>query len=391
MKRRFLSLLLACLFILSMICVSAAAMAPAEQLNTQYQVSDRTTLNAQPVADESSSATIVAPYQNIPEAVDILNESSLTPIEKGNGLPASMRSSATSIRTANPASTPSIRTANLGATPCNAYHMTLGTNEMHLLQFSINNSKVMFSKFESSNAKYAFALYSVAADGTLKQETAFYGPNSEIKLVLSAGNYAFVIINTGTTYDNEYILRVNTSTPGNDVTGANVYKIYENYKSIIALVTSNGVTKVYCNGKFITNIPDTTNLNWNRVLDLKYGSGSWNYNKHEIYNAKVNDISFPGTFTSNYVNSNNAVVIFLGAGTGYMYNESKYSEISGDRVLHFKDPFRNETPRNLNSFDIATYQCWLIYDLDQQKSIDFWSSLNWYYATGTEKAAFVYN
>lgn len=140
----------------------------------------------------------------------------------------------------------------------------------------------------------------------------------------------------------------------------------------------------------VFNENNPASLDWERVLDLSWSSG-YNYNKHEIYNAKVSGISGIGTYVSDYVTSNNAVVLFLDVDTGYMYNESKRNWDTGESLFHFYDPFGNETPRLLDAYDIANYHCWLIFDLNSGKPIDFWSLLNWYYATGTEEASFTLN
>lgn len=379
MHKRISSALLAILVIFSMSFASAAAtMPPDEQSSAVLQLANQDTLVVQTEPNEEFNE-VVAPYEDMEEALVTLADSEFTPTTELEEIPVTASARATLLQ------------ADLGEMPCNSYKLTLGTDEMHLLQFQVASTKVLFSQFEATNSEYAFALYSIASDGTLVQETNYYFPNSAIKLVLPAGRYAFVIQNAGTTFGNSYTVRINTSTPGDNVTAAGIYKIQPNYSSIIALVTRDGSDYVYCNGSYIANVNSPSNLDWERVLDLKWGNGSWNYNKHEVYNVNIKDISFPGTYTSDYVNSSNAVVIFLNPGTGYMYNESKYSEYSGERVFHFRDPFGNTTPRTLDSYDIATYQCWLIYDLNKESSIDFWSSLNWYYATGTEEAAFTYN
>lgn len=279
--------------------------------------------------------------------------------------------------------------ADLGTQPCNSFTVTLNENQAHFLKFQVTKSQTMFSKFTTGNSNYGFALYLLNAEGQFVRATEFYAPGSNIDILLPAGIYAFGIFNFGGTFGSQYTIAVNTSTPGDGVTGAALYKANQYYSHVVTLVEQDGKKLFYCDGKLVTDLDDTSKLKWERVLDLSW-SGGYNYNKHSISDVKFTDISLPGVYKSDYVNSDNAVIIYLDVGTSYMYNESKRNWDTGYHLFHFLDPFGNETPRRLNELDIDEYQCWLIFDLDKGESIDFCSALNWYYATGTETASFGY-
>ena len=279
--------------------------------------------------------------------------------------------------------------ADIGSDPCNSYTVTLGTDQAHFLLFTVSTSRVMFSKFTSGNSEYAMALCQVTSDGSILQVTDFYTSGSQINAILGAGQYAFAILNGGTTYGNSYTVSVNTSTPGTNVTNAAIHDVNSYYSHIVTLVVMDNKTYIYADGKVVTDLDDTSELDWERVLDLSWSTG-YNYNKHKISNVVVRDVSLPIIYKSDFASSNNAVIIYLGVGTSYMYNESKWDTTTGYRVFHFLDPLGNETPRRLTADDINNYRCWLIYDLDTGESIDFCSPLNWYYATGTEEASYAF-
>lgn len=334
------------------------------------------------LSDGTESYETVALDQNAFMVLDSVNLSNadVQPFDESFGL--TMPVAETESRT-----TPSL--ADIGSNPCNSYTVTLGTDQAHFLVFTSSSKRVMFSKFTSGNSEYAFALCKITSDGSIQQATDFYTSGSHINAVLDAGQYAFAILNSGTTYGNSYTVHVNSSTPGANVTNASIHDVNSYYSHIVTLVAMNNSTYIYVDGQEVTDVNDTSNLDWERELNLSW-SGGYNYNKHEIYSVNIRDVSLPIVYTSDYASSNNAVIIYLGTGTGYMYNESKRNTTTGAHIFHFLDPLGNETPRKLTSNDIDNYRCWLIFDLDTGKSIDFCSPLNWYYATGTEEASYAF-
>lgn len=278
---------------------------------------------------------------------------------------------------------------DLGVEPVGNLTATLSQDQIHILTFQLKENKTLFSKMESSNGKYAFQIYRFVDDTTLEPYSNAVMANNVLNGTIPSGRYAFVIANLGTSYGAQYTMYMNTSTPSPaNAVSIKIIKLSDSYKHVtVQMIDSKGKIIVYCDGVEVYNENNPTKLDWERVLDLSW-SGGYNYNKHEIYSAQIQGISGVGTYTSDYVKSNNAVILFLDVGTGYMYNESKRNSTTGERVFHFYDPFGNKTPRKLTADDIDKYHCWLVFDLSLGRPIDFWSSLNWYYATGSETARF---
>lgn len=282
----------------------------------------------------------------------------------------------------------SILTANMGTNPCNTFSTSLTNNSMHILEFTLNKDTIIYSKFESLDSNYLVALCKQDSTGSMNYITNAFTPNSNLNYILESGTYGFVIMNNGGTYDKQYAIRVNASSPSlSNSTGFGVYQLSSSYDSIISYNNfSNYEKEVYYNGKTIMDINKQADLDWKRIQNITW-SGGWNYNEHSISNVEIGAISNVGKYTSDYVNSNNAVIIQLAPETLYMFNESISSAYN--RVYHFIDPFNNLTPRRLTAYDVSRYQCWLIYDIDKGVPIDFWSSLNYNYIKGTESASFV--
>lgn len=281
---------------------------------------------------------------------------------------------------------------DLGTNPFGNLTATLSQDQVHILLFQLTESKILFSKMTSSNSAYAYQIYKVNNDGTLTPYSNAVLSGKQINGTIPSGQYAFVVANTGSSYGNSYNLFMNTATPNpSNASSISLVSLSSSYKHVtVQVITTSGNMVVYCDGVRVIDESSPNLLDWERVLDLSWSSG-YNYNKHEIYNAVVSGISGVGTYTSDYVTSNNAVILYLDVGTGYMYNESKRNWDTGEHIFHFYDPARNTTPRTLNAYDIANYNCRLIFDLNTGRPIDFWSWLNWYYATGTEDANFTLN
>lgn len=281
---------------------------------------------------------------------------------------------------------------DLGTNPFGNLTATLSQDQVHILLFQLSESKVLFSKMTSNNSEYAYQIYKVNSDGTLTPYSNAVLAGEQITGTISSGQYAFVVANTGTSYGSSYTMYMNTVTPSpSNVASMSLVSLSSSYKHVtVQMITTSGDMVVYCDGVRVIDEGSPSMLDWERVLDLSWSSG-YNYNKHEIYNAVVSGISSVGTYTSDYVTSNNAVILYLDVGTGYMYNESKRNWDTGEHIFHFYDPAGNTTPRTLNAYDIANYNCRLVFDLNTGRPIDFWSFLNWYYATGTEEANFTPN
>lgn len=377
MKKRLFPFFLALIMIFGIISMPSTALAApspaplsissAETLNAQFNtISDST------IFDESQSQTNLKTDAS----------TTLLPIAK-NQTPV-VASFGRAVPLAN-------AVLDLGEHPCGNASVTLGQDQIHIFLFTLTEATFIFSKMTSSNALYSYSIYTVE-DNVLYSYSNSVLANGELNGSLPAGQYAFVVENRGGAYGDTYTLFMNTATPvPNDATSLTIISLSNSYLHVtVRFTTSAGKMIVYCDGARIFDETDSSLLDWERVYDLTWSSG-YNYNKHAIYSAKISGVSPVGTYTSKYVSSENAVILYLDAGTGYMYNESRRNWNTGEHIFHFLDPFGVETPRTLTNYDIANYQCWLVFDLATGRPIDFWSWLNWYYATGAETASFSIN
>ncbi len=279
---------------------------------------------------------------------------------------------------------------DLGTEPAGNLTATIGQDQTHLFLFKITASKYLFSKMISTNNEYAYQIYRINDTGDLEIFCDYALAGGEINGMIPAGQYLFVVTSLGDSYGDSYTLFMNAATPcPSNAVSLGVLTMSDSYRHVtVQIGTSDGNMVLYCDGVRAFDQSEPSLLDWERVLDLSWSTG-YNYNKHEIYDAVVSGISGVGTYTSDYVTSDNAVILYLDIGTGYMYNESKRNWNTGEHIFHFNDPAGNTTPRKLNADDIANYHCRLIFDLNTGRSIDFWSELNWYYAMKTETANFV--
>lgn len=378
MKKRLISIFLTSIMLC--VCVLPTAMAAEENSLSIYGASDEISAQFNTVSDFLSDSE-VKENKNLEGNTFVKLES----LDNGSEI-------LTSFSNSNVPSTYANAQLDLGVEPNGNLTATLEQDQIHILLFQLTEDKVLFSKMTSNNSEYAFQIYSVGADGTLQAYSGAMLAGQELNGTIPAGQYAFVVANVGSTYGETYTLFMNTCTPvPSNAASINVLSISDSYQHVtVQVMDTAGKTILYCDGVEVFNENNPASLDWERVLDLSWSSG-YNYNKHEIYNAKVSGISGIGTYVSDYVTSDNAVVLFLDVDTGYMYNESKRNWDTGESLFHFYDPFGNETPRLLDAYDIENYHCWLIFDLNSGKPIDFWSLLNWYYATGTEEASFTLN
>lgn len=265
----------------------------------------------------------------------------------------------------------------------------LKPNESQTIVFEFDKDIILFSKLLSDNEDYSFQVYKISDNSSLETFSNSAKSNNAIRGTMPAGKYAFVVSNLGKSENLPYTLYLNTTVPDiKNIKSFDIVYVSDSYKYVATeLIDTNDKSILYVNGTEIYNENKPQQLDWERVLDLKW-NGGYNYSKHNIYDVKLKGISKPGIYTSDYVKSDNAVILFLDEGTGYIYNESKRSSDINEKTFHFNDPLGNKTPRKLTAEDIENNQCWLVFDLNTGKPIDFWSSLNWYYSTKTENASF---
>ena len=134
-----------------------------------------------------------------------------------------------------------------------------------------------------------------------------------------------------------------------------------------------------------TSTKTGSNLTWTRTDKYSWGSG-YEQRTHSVYNVKVRSISSPVSYSSKQGSSDCAVLLYCDEGTTFSYVHSYYQ--SGENHVYestTKDTTDRNTPRGLDAIDFAEgNQHILVYDLKMGKVIDFYSTLNIFYAGGYE-------
>lgn len=196
--------------------------------------------------------------------------------------------------------------------------------------------------------------------------------------LLSNGDWALGVHSTGT-YGDAYSINMNATNPSGAV------GILSASNSLQQLVLRYSNNDIYSNGIYVATTGGNNNhLDWERKYDFTW-NGNYDKRTHNISNAKVKTVSAPVSYHSNYAKSNNAILIYLEEDTLFTYFESSFR--SGPPTQYtssFVDTIGKTTPRRLDD-DIKNWgDHILVYDLNEQKPIDFFSVLNFYYAGGIE-------
>ena len=261
----------------------------------------------------------------------------------------------------------------------------LESNNMDFYFFSVTNaSRFLLARLTSSNANYVAQLYIIDSETGDAVATNIYGfAGNLIQLNgLPVGEYAFVIFSNNNTYGQNYVLDINATNPAANI--ANVYYL-ANDLSIFMYETEAG--DVYGNGSLIYNTATNTgsNLTWQRVDEFSWGSG-YEQRTHRVFNVKVKAISSPVSYSSTKASSDCAVLIYCDEGTAFSYLHTYYQ--SGvDHIYESttKDTTGRTTPRPLDENDfVEGNEHILVYDMNTGSVIDFYSTLNLYYAGGYE-------
>ncbi len=246
--------------------------------------------------------------------------------------------------------------------------------------FNASEDKFMVAELASNNADYAVQLYVVDYDaGTMTPTNIANTANNLIALNgLPAGDYALVIGSNNLVGDN-YTLKLNAANPAGDYTS--ILKITPSLLQFVIQYTNGDV---YANGTYVFNPSGSTeHLDWNRDYMFTY-SGNYIHREHDISSVVVKSISGPVSYSSSYASSNNAMLIYLDVETLFMYFYSEFTSVPSHHYYTFIDTLGKKTPRRLEADDYNYGDHILVYDLDTGKSIDFFSVLNYYYASGAE-------
>lgn len=265
---------------------------------------------------------------------------------------------------------------------------TLTTDNLQdLYFFSITDSnRFLLARLTSTNSNYVALLYMYDNNAEEYVQTSIYGfAGTLIQLNgLPVGDYVFAIFSYDGTYGDSYTFDINATNPAANLSSV---KYIATDLSIFIFETTDG--DIYGNGKFIYNTSATinSNLTWQRVSENNWGSG-YEQRTHNVYNVHVASMSGPVSYSSSYASSNCAVLLYCDIGTGFSYFHSYYQ--SGNPPVHemsWEDTTGRTTPRALDQADFTGgNQHILIYDIVTGQCIDFYSTLNVYYAAGYESA-----
>lgn len=258
------------------------------------------------------------------------------------------------------------------------------TDPEDIFFFSVNTDRSMVLRLLSENPDYLAQLYIVdwSTGQAYPTSVGAYAQTQIALKNLPAGDYLFLVYSEGNVGES-YTLRMNATNPAN-------YSLISYISETLSIVMAsypNG--DVYSSGTLIYNSKNTggtyANLDWTREFYNSWGSG-YTSRTHKIYNPTIRSVSAPVSYSSSYASSGQAILIYVGLGTGFMYHEAYYQS-GPDHIYEssFYDTLGKRTPRNLDEDDLSNWgDHILVYDLNTNKTIDFFSVLNFYYAAGIE-------
>lgn len=259
------------------------------------------------------------------------------------------------------------------------------TNNMDFYFFSVTDtSRFLLAKLTSGNVNYVAQLYIVDSETGNATATNIYGFAGDLIQLngLPVGEYVFVIFSNNSTYEQNYTLNINATNPAANI--SNVYYL-ANDLSIFVYETESG--DVYGNGSLIYNTSTNTgsNLTWQRVDEFSWGSG-YEQRTHQVFNVKIKAMSSPVSYSSAKASSDCAVLLYCDEGTSFSYLHTYYqSGVDHKYESSTKDTTGRTTPRALDEHDFTEgNEHILVYDMNEGSVIDFYSTLNLYYAGGYE-------
>ncbi|WP_114497213.1 hypothetical protein [Fontibacillus phaseoli] len=252
-----------------------------------------------------------------------------------------------------------------------------------MIFFNVNSDRSMILKLLSTNADYLAQLYIVdwSTGQAYPTSVGAYAQTQIALKNLPAGDYMLRIYSEGSVGE-AYNLSMNAANPSN----YNILVYYSDTLNVVLASYPNG--DLYSNGKFIYNSQSGSaysNLDWTREYYFSWGSG-YRSRTHKVYNPIITGVSVPVSYSSSYASSNKALLLYVGENTGFMHHEAYYQS-GPDHIYEssFYDTLGKRTPRSLDSEDM-NWDHILVYDLNTNKTIDFYSVLNYYYAAGIEPA-----
>jgi len=286
-----------------------------------------------------------------------------------------------------------------------AYHGAVTTTDPYDDIYFVTESenRIMALRFDSANIGCKAKLFVVDPNTMNSYDTGYeYGVGDHIIDGITHEYYwMFRVCSTvSISSTTKYMLAMNNKLlypkSGTYFQGISIYT--QDWKYLHVQYTDNSV---YINDQYIhtigSNAPNVL-LEWERLWEqhnVPSLGGGYRTRLHKIYDPIVASISGPVKYESDYASSNNAIIIELGEGTGYVHWYSEYYN-GGPITIDDKDPYiKRPTPRPLDSIDFLvpplpkfpwlTNPFTLVYCLDSGKAIDFVSVMNFYYLNGIEQ------
>ncbi|MFW5437452.1 hypothetical protein [Paenibacillus apiarius] len=247
--------------------------------------------------------------------------------------------------------------------------------------FKVPSDRSMIMNLVSGNSAYVARLYLVdwnAGEAAATNVSVSAGHQISLK-ELPAGDYAIRVYSDGTVGDS-YTIRMNA------MNKANYSSLLHASASLLYVVAEYPDGAVYSNGVYVgTGKGENPHLDWKREFTNSWGSG-YTHRSHNISSVKIKSISAPVKYSSSYASSDKAILIYVDQGTLFTYFVSAYqSGPNHEYENSFVDTMGKTTPRRIDGDDLESWgDHILVYDLNENKAIDFFSVLNFYYASGVE-------
>lgn len=260
------------------------------------------------------------------------------------------------------------------------------SDTLDILVFTLTEDKYIAAKLDTANTDYYLQLGVVNFETGDVTALTDYTSNANGILGLwavPAGDYAILVLSNGT-YGDAYSCYINATNPYSELSS-----IEETSSNLLDIVLKYSDNKIYVNGQYIatTGGVSNTQLDWHRNTEFSYTGGYVNRD-HYISNARVKKVHRPITYTSNYVSSNNAVVIELDVDTLFTFFFSSFNSANPDAAVRsFVDISGQLTPRAFTSADINGTTQYLIYDLNTNTAIDYYGIYNYFYNGGGGETA----
>ncbi|MFF2909057.1 hypothetical protein [Paenibacillus sp. NPDC057934] len=250
--------------------------------------------------------------------------------------------------------------------------------------FSVPTNRNILFQIKSTNSNYRVELYKIDwTTGTATSTNISSAPNNVMYVTgLGAGDWGLRVTSIGT-LGTSYSIHMNATNPFDHQAAVLSYT-----NSLLYAVMQYPDDKIFVNGTFVASTKNAADVNphldWKRDYTFSYG-GNYSSRNHSISDVRVSRVTTGISYSSASASSNNAVLLYLKEGTLFTYFESEFR--SGPPTQHyssFVDTSGRTTPRRFDFIDTAGDPDLLVFDLNTNKVIDFVSSLNKWYASGSE-------